>query len=174
MARRSSLRTHLIRTGRKTFWFTGLHSSVALAGASTAVIVSSLNAAALALRPFTIVRTRGFVGLASDQVIATENQGATYGEIIVSDQALAIGVTAVPTPVTDSQSGWHVFEALADQFDFVSGVGARQVAMNLREIDSKAMRKVEEGQDLVTVLETAGYSSGIVAKIFSRVLIKLH
>ena len=62
----------MVRSGRKTFWFSGLHSSVALA-AGGATLISSLNAAALALRPFTIIRTRGFVGVTMDQVIASEN-----------------------------------------------------------------------------------------------------
>ena len=87
---------------------------------------------------------------------------------------MAIGITAVPVPVLDSQSGWYVFESVADRFIFTSGVGSQQVGMNLQTIDSKAMRKVDEGQDAISVIEAAGYSSGLQAKIFFRDLIKLH
>ncbi len=174
MARRSSFRQRMVSQGRKTFWFSGLSTRVTLAAALSSTIVTSLNAAALALRPFTIVRTRGYVSIFSDQVGASENQTAAYGEIVVSDQALAIGVTAVPTPITDSQSSWHVYHALADHFNFADGTGLQQFAMINYPIDSKAMRKVEEGEDLIAVAELAAISDGCLVAAFTRTLIKLH
>ena len=172
--RHSAFRQHMVRSGRKTFWFSALHTKTVITAASTATLITSLNAVALSLRPFTIVRTRGFVGIVSDQLAGVEDQAITYGEIVVTDQAVAIGVTAVPTPVTDSQSSWHVLEAMADRFNFVTGVGFQQSVVNRVVIDSKAMRKVEEGQDLISVAETSGASNGVVVFAYSRTLIKLH
>ena len=175
MARRfRNFRANVVRSGRKTFWFAGLHQRTTLAAASTAAIVSSLNAAALALRPFTIVRTRGYMSLVSDIQSAVENQSASYGGIVVSDQAVAIGVTAVPTPTTDSQSDWFFYEALNDKLQFITGVGFQSRSLVRQLIDSKAMRKVEEGQDVITVAETSAISDGAVVGSFTRILIKLH
>ncbi len=175
MARRfSGFRQRLVSQGRKTFWFQGAYVNTNLPSANSAVIVTSLNAAALALRPFTIIRTRGAWGVRSDQSAASENQFVNYGSIVVSDQAVAIGVTAVPTPVTDDQSSWIHFEQHVGHFLFVSGIGVDPRAIMQHQIDSKAMRKVEEGQDLINVLENSGISNGAQVVTFQRVLIKLH
>ena len=149
MARRHTMRSRIVASGRKTFWFAAVHVESNMAAASTAVIQTSLNAAALALRPFTIVRTRGYFHVRSDQISASEDQDVCYGEIVVSDQAVAIGVTAVPISCTDSQSSWHVYESMSSRFSFVSGVGFDPAGGILTRFDSKAMRKVEEGQDLI-------------------------
>ena len=103
----------IMRSGgrkRETIWFGGAPFSAAVA--TTGVnLVTSLNAAALALRPFTIVRTRGVLRFSSDQEAATESWGGSFGMAVVSDQASAVGVTAVPTPTTENSSDlWFVYE----------------------------------------------------------------
>ena len=72
--------------------------------ASGGTILGSLNATALALRPFTIVRQHYFLMLRSDQAAAAERQFGAFGCVVVSDQAEAVGVTAIPTPITDAGS----------------------------------------------------------------------
>ncbi len=173
MARKSGFvrRNNVMR--RETQWFAGTTTSNGLAAASTAVLAASLNAAALALRPFTVIRTRGWVHMRSDQVAASELVVVHYGLAVVSDQAVGIGVTAVPTPATDNGSDlW---------FTYVSGAVFENVDANvsgvdqlLIPIDSKAMRKVEDGQDVVAVVETDAQSLGAQATAFFRLLIKLH
>ncbi len=139
------------------------------------VLISSLGAGMLAIRPFTIVRTRGIIGIFSDQFVATEDQEIAYGHAVVSDQANAIGITAVPTPVTDLTSDlWYVYETVLARFVFGTGVGFNPGASTLRYFDSKAMRKVEEGQDRVTVLESASTSEGCIITTSFRMLVKLH
>ena len=157
---------------RESLWFQVAPFSATLAAGSTALVVSSLNAAALALTPFTVIRARGVVYLESDQTAAAESQIAIYAAAVVSVQAAAIGVTAVPTPSTDSGSDlFFVFQPL------ISSVGAGDTD-NLRgrpiEIDSRAMRKVEDQEDLIEVVETTAASSGAVLTGFVRYLIKLH
>ncbi len=174
MARLSRFRQRMVAQRRKTFWFSGLQVRATLGAASTAAIMTSLNAAALLLRPFTIVRTRGFLAVRSDQVAASENQNVHHGLIVVSDQAVAVGVTAVPTPATDNGSGWFVLDGIAQRFDFRSSTGASLDGERFYRFDSKAMRKVEEGQDVVHVTETDAISAGATVTIFVRHLIKLH
>ena len=68
---------------------------------SGATLVSTANATLLALRPFTIVRTHLYWAFGSDQISANESQVVALGMAIVSEQAAAIGITAIPIPVTD-------------------------------------------------------------------------
>ncbi len=161
---------------RESLWFSGTFSVNDLATGS-AIAITNLNAAALALRPFTIVRTRGQLFLTSDQVAASEDQVLAYGEAVVSDQAEGIGVTALPTPVTDSGSDlFLVFEVMQMRSLVATAVGVLTgLSVGLeRIIDSKAMRKVEDGQTLVAVAETTAISEGVRLYSFTRTLIKLH
>ena len=174
MARRSGFVRRNNRNVRDTFWIGGLFVRSSHASASTAVIHTQLSTEALALRPFTVVRTRGIIAIESDQSATTEDFTALYGEAVVSDQAVAIGVTAVPTPATDNASElWHVMQALYGKFHDATTVGF-QIQEGFLEFDSRAMRKVEDGQDLISVAETSAVSSGCTITAFSRVLVKLH
>ena len=159
---------------RLTVW-AGLPAvEVTLAAANSSALIISLGAAGLALRPFTIIRTRGIFFARSDQTAALENYGVAFGGAVVSDQASAIGVTAVPTPDTDRDSDlFFLYEEIAGTFGFISGTGARDIG-HLRSFDSKAMRKVEEGQDIVFTLENTSVSLGSLSRISGRVLLKLH
>jgi len=176
MARKSGF----IRRGgkmiRETSWLAGLFQETTIAAASTATIITTLNAAALALRPFTIVRTRGVVGIRSDQISASESYSAIYAQLVVSEQAAAVGVTAIPTPVTENGSDYfYVMETLFGAVQFLSAVGAFINGSETdRVFDSRAMRKVEDGMDIVTVVETTAASNGAIVKTFQRTLIKLH
>jgi len=174
MARRQFVRGgSALRQGqrRETLWIgQGLVAST-LAAINSTVIQTSLNASALALRPFTIIRHRIFMYLTSDQEAASELQFAAFGACVVSDQARAIGISAVPTPVTDVASDlWYAHRWMG------SGHGAGTVDSQrgtAYEIDSKAMRKVEEGQDVITVVENAT-GDGVILSVAGRLLVKLH
>ena len=145
-----------------------------MATASAAAILFSLNAAALELLPFTIVRTRGIWGLRSDQAAASEDYSASMGIAVVNDQAVAVGVTAVPTPETDRGSDlFFVYESLAGFFEFKTNDGLLEKGQWIR-FDSKAMRKVDIGQDIVVTAETSALSAGAIGHFSARMLVKLH
>ena len=157
---------------RETLWIEISTVEATLGGAPTAVLANSLNAAALALRPFTVVRTRGIFFARSDQNIAGETYMADLGLCVVSDQAAAIGVTAVPTPATDKGSDlFFVYEQLISRHFFGTSVGVNEQGIS-KQFDSKAMRKVNDDQDLVLVLENE--INGVVTATSGRLLIKLH
>ena len=174
MARKSG---YVRRNGvmrRESLWFTGVMTLTTLGAPSTAVLVTTLNAAALALRPFTVVRTRGTWQVISDNSTVAESYQVQLGHAVVSDQASAIGITAVSTPATDSGSDlWYVFETQMGSLEVTTDVG-RYIKERSVNFDSKAMRKVEDGEDLITVLETSAISLGASVRLFSRTLIKLH
>ena len=168
-------RSNFVRSQRReTAWiFQNFTADTVAAGA--AVLVSTLNAAALALRPFTIVRTRGMLTVNSDQLAASESQEIGFGMAVVSDQASAIGVTAVPTPVQDMGSDlFFVYEGVVNDLIFGDATGFQSAAQTTKYFDSKAMRKVSEDQDVVVVLESPGISLGADVITQFRMLLKLH
>ena len=159
---------------RESIWIFGSPDETVLGSASTAALIGTLNAAALALRPFTVVRVRGHFGLRSDQVSADEDYSASLGVAVVSSQAAAIGVTAVPTPETDRGSDlFFVYESLAGHFRFTTGVAYIE-AGHWKDFDSKAMRKVDGDQDIAIVTETSAISLGAIPHVSFRMLLKLH
>ena len=158
---------------RKTLWIPVDTVETALSGAPTAVLANSLSAAALALRPFTIVRTRGVMHVISDQTVGTETYGADLGFAVVSEQASSVGVTAVPTPLTDKGSDlFFVYEQVFSRFEFKTAVGFEAATGTLLKFDSKAMRKVDGDQDLVITLENE--IAGCSVMTSARILLKLH
>jgi len=160
---------------RETEWFFMPQANTTIAAASTATLIRSLNAAALALRPFTIVREHFFLSLQSDQAVATEDQQVGFGACVVSDQASAIGVTAVPTPLTDLGSDlWMLWTFLQSSLLFSDATGIMQFVGHRRDVDSRAMRKVIDGQDYINVAETPSTSLGLTLTSIGRVLVKLH
>ena len=174
MARRL-VRTRNRPAGRQSLWLFVDTSITNLVTASTAALIGSLNAAALALRPFTVVRTRGFFGIRSDQIVTSESYDGALGYSVVSDQASAIGVTAVPTPETDRGSDFFfVYESLMGRFQDQTSAGFHDNALTWTQFDSKAMRKVDEGSDLVITIESSALGTGQTIHHSARILIKLH
>jgi len=80
---RSPMRRDSIR--RKSVWISFMPTQTVITPASTAVLIATMSASALALRPFTIVRTRGLLNYRSDQAAATEVYGCGFGMAVVSD-----------------------------------------------------------------------------------------
>ena len=160
---------------RESLWFSipAVRTTDAAAGAAT--IISSLTVAALSLRPFTIVRTRMEILAVSDQTGAVEDYQAGIGLAVVSDQAVAAGITAVPLPFSDLGSDlWFAIELIFGQFVFVSGIGFQDSTGVHRTLDSKAMRKVEDGQDIIITSEASALSDGYTVVTAGRMLVKLH
>ena len=122
MADRSLRRgARTISQKRLTTWLSLVPAQTVVTGP---VILFALTAASLALRLFTIVRTRLLVSIISDQLAASEIQMGAVGAAIVSDQVNAIGVTAVPTPITDMGSDlWFVHQLMYNEFVFGDGTG---------------------------------------------------
>ncbi len=168
----------IMRSGvmrRESLWVRVNETDTGLAAASTAAISNSANAALLALRPFTVVRTRGYLSVRTDQEVASEDYHVAFAAAVVSDQAVAIGVTAVPTPITDGGSDlFWMYEDIQDAVNVQSGVGVDFGIATGRTFDSKAMRKVEDGQDIVFVKEAGTLSTGLICFTAARLLIKVH
>jgi len=176
MARRFSGHRKVGSLKRLTMWGEEPAQIVNLGSANTASLISTLSAGGLLARPFTVIRTHLFFGIRTDQVAADESFDCAIGQAVVSDQAAAIGVTAVPTPFTDLGSDlFYLHEILMNRFEF-AGASASNIAQMLTwtKVDSKAMRKVNDDEDLITVIENSSISSGVTVHVAGRFLVKLH
>ncbi len=142
----------------------------------TGTLLLSLTVPEKAKRPFTIVRTHLRVHIQSDQSLASEIAIAAVGMCVVSDQASAIGITALPTPLTDLASDlWFVHQLIFNNFVFADATGFVESAGEQVEVDSKAMRKVNDDEDVVVVAEIdTALANGASMILAGRVLIKEH
>ena len=166
-----ALRRRIVTRGakRQTTWFQFVPTEVTMT-ATGGTIIFSLNAAALAMRPFTVVRSHFELMLRSDQAAAIEQQSAGFGIAVVSDEATAAGVASVPTPVTEM--GSHLWFVHSVMFGQASTVTDRAEPVQVKSIDSKAMRRVEVGSDIVVVGEKGSVGGGLVLSVAGRMLVK--
>jgi len=159
---------------RETLWAPIPFTQTTITGSGVA-LVATASAAEDALRPYTIVRTHLHMSILSDQVVAAEEQIVAVGMGVVSDQASAIGATAIPTPVTDLGSDvWYLHHWLMNSFTLLSAVGFQDAGNQQETYDSKAMRRVEDGFDNFLAIEAPASSDGVVVSLMGRQLLKLH
>jgi len=161
-------------TKRLTEWAlcTSAAAPTVLAAGTKAVVVLFSAAALVAIAPATIVRSRMLLSISSDQSGASEVQIGALGVGIVNDVAGALGVTALPGPVTDcGWPGWFVHQWFFNEFQFISGTGTQSRVERQYEIDSKAMRKLKGEEALVIMIENFGIS-GMDFHVSSRFLTK--
>ncbi len=168
--RRSSSVVAVAGRRRDTLWLVvGVGATTMTISGGT--ITNSMNAAALAYRPFTVIRAIMDYSVRSDQAAALEEQTVAAGAAVVSDQAVAIGVTAVPTPITDRGSDlWFMHQTM---FAEESSLTDRSKPHGVWHVDSRAMRRVDDDQDIVFVLEINTVTgSGAIVRSSGRLLIK--
>ena len=139
--------------------------------ASSFSILSSLAAAGLAKRPFTITRTIGLLAIRSDQAAALEMPFGALGAMVVSEKAANTGATAIPDPVTEASSDeWYMYLEWAAGGEASTNAG---FPLALYHFDSRAQRKVQDGEDFVFVIANANANDGAQFFFNARTLIKL-
>ena len=173
MARRH---TRFVRPAPRTKMWIGAGVGATTLVGSSVQLIGSLIAGALLLRPFTILRTRMDIMVRSDQAATSESVELSYGHIVITEAAEAIGVTAIPDPsgiTGDPEADWFVWQALANTFTFLSSVGFDGDNGYHVTIDSKAMRKVGPDDQMVqiTSLDT---SAGATFVNNGCMLVQLH
>ena len=155
---------------RAPVWF-GIELNPVAVASNSAVLLFTLNAGALALRPFTVVRTRMKLLYQSDQSAALEEYGGALGIAVVTDRAAAAGIGSVPNPFANIDSDAFFVH---DTFYAQSGAAGDSIAStNWISIDSKAMRKVGIDDDIVGTVEALSLG-GLEVGIIGRMLVKMH
>ena len=175
MARRTA-RARFVRPAPKTKMWIGAGVGSTTIVASSVQLISLLSAGALALRPFTVLRTRMLITYRSDQLAADEVTFGSYGRIVVSDQASAAGAASIPDPGTiagDPDADWFVHQPVFQAFDAASATGLTWGLSQQYVIDSKAMRKVGPNEDEVAMFSEEGGFGGVLVTQ-GRSLIQLH
>ena len=104
----------------------------------------------------TIRRTLGGVYVSSDQAAASENYSGAFGICVVTDAALAAGAASIPGPFTEqSDDIWVVWMPVAGSVT-VGGTPGNVARLGWWfPFDSRAMRRVQEGQGIAVMFETA-------------------
>ena len=152
-------------------WFSAGLATTAVP-ASSVVLLASLNAAALGIRPFTVVRSRLLVHWRSDQQAASEFVQGVMGLQVVTEVASAGGIGNVPTPITEANSDFFVYQPLISELRVI-GSAAINFTDGNHVVDSKAMRKVGDADDIVFTVENRS-AVGAELAIEGRLLVKLH
>jgi hypothetical protein len=95
---------------------------------------------------------------------------------VVSEQAATAGVASVPTGFAEIDSDmFFVYEQVMGTFRSVgTDAGPTEPTGTQHRYDSKAMRRVEPGQDVASCLEASAISSGAIVVWSFRQLLKLH
>jgi len=164
-------RNHVRAPRRLTEWAAtvGGTAFTALAGA-TAAIDSSFTTTIVE----TIVRCRGLFTVQTNQIAAAEQPFGAIGLAIVSDEAFAVGATAVPLPYTDADSDlWLLHQYWAAPMSFADATGFAKLDQQY-ELDSKAMRRISADETMVLVVEVASVAAiGINYRWDMRILSKV-
>ena len=138
-----------------------------------------LGAGAQALRDgLTLVRLRGQAALyLSDVTSVLDGFVGAVGIGIFTAEAFAIGITAVPTPIADAKwDGWIYWKPfqLVSQTTTDTLLGEEVLGADKFEVDTKAMRKLREGDTVAMVMEVVERGTAVIKADFdSRMLLKL-
>ena len=122
--------------------------------------------------PGTLIRTRGLISIKPQSFAADVGIVGAFGIAMVSAEAAAVGITALPEPHSDADwGGWMVLQPFAFHYEFQDGSGGLLGSVQI-EVDSKAMRKV--GLSTVAIFIAEGISGAFNIADESRLLLKLH
>jgi len=178
--RGSSFRRNFVgsRQKRKVSWNVGpggttLTQVVASGSVIVGAIVNTI------VDGITCVRLRGQLTFyLSAATAADDGFSGAFGIAKVRAAAAAVGITAVPTPITDVADEWlyhRFFHIHAPAAFAATGYASDSVAASMQiDVDSKAMRKMTQGDSLVAVVEVVERGTAQLAIWFdSRTLVKL-
>ena len=120
----------------------------------------------------TILRTVGMLAVTSDQGASVEDQIGAFGIILVSDTAFAVGVTAIPDPITaQDDDGWFVYQAFCQQGD----ASVTSSLPRIYNFDSGAKRIVQsEGTSIAFTIVNVSGSHGLRFCLNFRMLAQLR
>ena len=166
-----------VRTRRRVGWEEGTGGTGSeTVGASSSIIVGS--SLAVLADGFTLVRMRGHISAFLTAVTgAGDGFTGAFGIGLATTAAIAVGVSAVPTPITeqdwDGWLYWTPFWCRGVKASSTDGANAVSGAFR-QEIDSKSMRKVGESMSFYAAFEVVETGSAVMEFMHdSRMLFKL-
>ena len=166
------------RTRRLTAWGLGPGGSGAASIASSTSTILGSGVVPL-VEGLTAVRLRGSLqAYLKTSDAANGGFHCALGIALATDEAFAVGITALPEPVTDPGFDGWLFHRFFDLHSFGATIAESMNAAGLAsiqfEVDSKAMRKIPVGMTMYAVLQSVELSTATMSVFFdSRVLAKL-
>jgi len=145
---------------------------IVVVGPSTKTLLAG-HTASVAL-DLTILRIRLQLAVKTDQVAAGEIQAGAFGCIVVTDDAFAAGVSAIPGPISDAAADWMLYHPFWQFFAFSDATGFQHNAGNSMTVDSKAKRVIEPNETLAIVVESNSDSEGFSIGFQGRILTRLR
>ena len=140
---------------------------------SLAAATKLLDSTFIVTSTSTIVRVRGLLSVKTDQEAANESPFGALGICVVSEEAAAIGPTAIPGPYTNADSDlWMLHEFWSCPISLATAVGIAQLDRQY-QLDSKAMRKMTPEESLAVMIENGAGTAGAAYRLDLRVLAKL-
>ena len=143
-----------------------------LVGGTTNLIGELTQADLSVVTPCTLIRVRGSVLLTHNSRTAGHSPNGAISMSIVKENARLIGITAIPSPVSDlGDDTFFLWEPWALSFGAVEDPAQIQRI----PIDGKAMRKIEDGDGLVVVAQNAAPAGENAEILYAlRLLFLLH
>ena len=172
MARSNQRRfTSRARRPNRGWTSSGAQTGFVTAAANTVTFVSSLAPSNPGI-DVTVLRVVGQLSIASDQTGASEEQIGAMGMILVTDSAVAIGVTAMPDPVVDADDdGWFLYQSFSQQ-SALNTIGLGSVQYHF---DSKAKRIVDGvGVNIAVMLTNSHGTQGLLFSLQFRMLSQIR
>ena len=157
---------------RTTTWTANTDGTESTIAAASKVLVANFAFGG----PITVMRVRGLLTWRSDQVTADESVIGAFGMCVVTENAITAGVASIPGPFTNADDDvWFVHQFVYDRWEFQSGTGVHGgfTTHVQYDLDSKAMRKGEDGQSVAVVWENGHSTFGAIATDNFRMLFKL-
>ena len=160
---------------RRKGWDVGpgqLASQTSISASGSTILSSVLN---LSQDGLTLVRARGelTLSLSAASAAGTGYSGA-FGIGLTTVAATAVGVTAVPTPITEQDwDGWIFWESFSVKSitgTIADGVNASAVILRIL-IDSKAMRKLTDDSSLYGALEVQEGGTAVLESHFDSCML---
>ena len=132
---------------------------------SAAAFVKALGTGGIStLQSSTVVRSRGHF---CSKLVAGAPSGnsiirGAFGIIIVSADAFAVGITAIPGPLSDSDNDWYVWAPFCHNVQSADDEAIAIQANVSLPFDSRGMRKVKVGDVSAVVVEYLSDTTGSV------------
>ena len=165
MARRSVGRT-LVRTPKRPTFWEGSVGQFAVATGAVSMLVVVPEGRLEAVPDPTLIRIHGEVfTIVTARTAAQDGAVISMGMIIQSAAAIAAGVGSMPLPSTDVGSPWIWHHRVVVRSNIAPPNGT-DIGGNVRSvIDNKSMRKFNQNQGLVLVVQNTVLTGTITASV---------
>ena len=157
---------------RSSSWDAGTGGTTidARSGSGSAFVGSAITPTTSGL---TVVRTRGLLSLMLTLATAAgDGFVGAFGIGLATFAAVTAGIGSVPTPVTEiGDENWLYWSPIFAMNPIVSSAGITRSAFQQIIVDSKAMRKFDDGMAMYAALELVEVGTATIDIAFdSRVL----